>query len=132
MKTRLNQEEIKSLIEKYYEGKNEQVEVNLRASISYVGLYEDKTVNANIIIKRKFDLLGMDKEFEENISKDEVLGILNETLKDKGYQVTSLSYDTGISQGGSYIWEGNQSTAYFRGINLEVEKVNNVQKKLNI
>ena len=132
MKIRLNKEETKSLIKKYYESKNEEVKVNPGASISYVGLYEDKVAKVNITVKKNINLLGMNKEIEEDLSKDEILGILNEVLNNEGFRVKSLSYDAGISQGESYICGYNESTAYFSGMDLEVEKVNSVERKLTV
>lgn len=130
MKITLDKNEIKSLMEKYYEIKNEIVEVELGASISYEGFYEDKTAKTKIIVKKKINIMGMEKSIEDELSKDEVLGIFNEMLKDDGLNVKSVRYNAGINQGGSYIWESNGCSAYFSGMDLEVEKVNNVQRKL--
>lgn len=132
MKIRLNNEEVKLLIEKYYEKKNERVSVTLKSSIRSVGYYEDKEAYGEVVLNKTIEVLGNKIQEEETLSKDEVLGIFNEILSSEGYNVTGLTYDVGINQGGSYIWESNTPSAYFGGINLEGAKVKNVERKLNI
>lgn len=131
MRIDLNVDETKSLIKKYYESKNESVEVELNSSISYEGIYEDKTAKAKIVVKKKINIMGIDKEAEETLTKDEVLGIFNEMLKDAGLEIRDLRYKTGINQGGSYTWESQGSTAYFNGIELEVVKEKRVENYLS-
>lgn len=132
MKIRLNNEEVKLLIEKYYEKKNERVSVTLKSSIRSVGYYEDKEAYGEVVLTKTIEVLGNKIQEEETLSKDELLGIFNEILSSEGYNVTGLTYDVGINQGGSYIWESNTPSAYFGGINLEGAKVKNVERKLNI
>lgn len=131
MRIDLNVDETKSLIKKYYESKNESVEVELNSSIAYEGFYEDKTAKAKIVVKKKINIMGIDKETEETLTKDEVLGIFNEMLKDAGLEIRDLRYKTGINQGGSYTWESQGSTAYFNGIELEVVKEKRVENYLS-
>lgn len=131
MRIDLNVDETKSFIKKYYESKNESVEVELNSSISYEGIYEDKTAKAKIVVKKKINIMGIDKEAEETLTKDEVLGIFNEMLKDAGLEIRDLRYKTGINQGGSYTWESQGSTAYFNGIELEVVKEKRVENYLS-
>ncbi len=131
MKIELNTEETKNLIEKYYEEKKERANVSFTSSIQSVDFYGNEEAYGEIILKKEINLLGMKKETEETLSKEEVLGILNEMLKDAGFIVKSLKYDTGISQGGDYIWESTGKTAYFRGLKLEVEKLKNVVKRIH-
>lgn len=132
MKIKLNSEEVKSLIEKYYEKKNERVSVTLKSSIRSEGYYENKVGYGEIVLTKTFEVLGKKIREEETLSKDEVLGIFNEILASEGYSITSLTYDVGINQGGSYIWESNTPSAYFGGINLEGTRVKSVEKNLNI
>lgn len=130
--------EVCDLIQRYYkEVENVDANVKISASREPTGIFEKMSCVTRIQVKKSTTVLGVKTEVTEYLTKEEVLGIFNELLKDSEYQITNLSYDAGVgSQSvGYFMNEHTEYRAYFNGIILYVkskEKDNNntLNKKL--
>lgn len=127
--------EVCDFIQNYYkEVENTDAKVKITAKREPIGLYETMGCVTRVEVTKKVTILGIEKEVKDYLTQDEVLGIFNELLKDRGYEVTSLSYDAGTQQQtvGYYMNEHTEYRAYFNGITLYVkQKENNNNKNLN-
>lgn len=112
------EKEVINIIEQYYkqkEGRN--VTASISAERGFIGLYETEGCITTIKIKEEIEFLGMKKEVEISINKNELEEILNILLDENGYIVKNIIYDTGLS-GDMF---DRPIGAYFRGITLEID-----------
>ncbi len=132
MEINFKRAEVCELIKKYYQEKEgAEVSVRITANREPVSIYETIGCVTRVMVTKKENILGILTEVKEDLTQDEVLGIFNELLKDTDYEITNLSYDSGLHQEtvGYYMSEHTEYRAYFNGIILYVKnKVKNLRR----
>ena len=129
MEIKYKQEDIKTLIKKYYQQyEGRDVTVSIKVSKERVGIFEDEAAAVDITTSEKISLLGITTTSEETIDKDQLTLIFDKLFENTDYSFKGLCYDSGLEKR----WEGygmaehEVKIPYFNGINLTVErKVNN-------
>ena len=133
MEIKYKQEDIKTLIKKYYQQyEGRDVTVSIKVSKELVGagygIFEEEGAVVDINISEKISLLGITTTSEEAIDKDQLTLIFDKLFENTDYSFKGLCYDSGLEKR----WEGygmaehEVKIPYFNGINLTVErKVNN-------
>lgn len=132
MKLSFTKEEVILLIKKYYEEvKSEVVDVDIVTKEGMIGFYGSFGCYSTVNITSNENILGIEKKVTKKLDKNEVVVLLNEILSCVGLKVTSMQYDSGITVG-SQIWDQGVTSAYFRGVDLEVEKIDIKMRKLEV
>lgn len=133
MEIKYKQEDIKTLIKKYYQQyEGRDVTVSIKVSKELVGtgygIFEEEGAVVDITTSEKISLLGITTTSEETIDKDQLTLIFDKLFENTDYSLKGLCYDSGLEKR----WEGygmaehEVKIPYFNGINLTVErKVNN-------
>ncbi len=133
MEIKYKQEDIKTLIKKYYQQyEGRDVTVSIKVSKELVGagygIFEEEGAVVDITTSEKISLLGITTTSEETIDKDQLTLIFDKLFENTDYSFKGLCYDSGLEKR----WEGygmaehEVKIPYFNGITLTVErKVNN-------
>ena len=126
MEIKYTKKDVIDLIKLYYKQlEGREVKVSITAKKDLVGRFENVACVTTIKVKEKINLFGKEKEVVEEISDMQLLNILNALLIDKGYKINSVYFDDGLVDKtvGYGICEHTESSAYFKGIEVTVEKV---------
>lgn len=121
MEIKLKKKEVIDLLERYYrEIKNLDASVKISAKREPIGRFEVMGTVVEVSVTKTVNILDVVTESKERLSDDEVVGMLNEMLKDTEYLVTSISYDAGVTpvSVGYGMGEHTEYRSYFNGVTL--------------
>lgn len=124
MEIKLKKKEVIDLLERYYrEIKNLDASVKISAKREPIGRFEVMGTVVEVSVTKTVNILDVVTESKERLSDDEVVGMLNEMLKDTEYLVTSISYDAGVTpvSVGYGMGEHTEYRSYFNGVTLYVK-----------
>ncbi len=97
MEIKMDEEKLKKILEMFYKKrKNIDCSINIKLDIDYD--YRGSTVDVYVIQERKINLVGEEFKITRNIAIDEISLVLNEILKEEGYEITNIFYNTEVKQ----------------------------------
>jgi hypothetical protein len=115
----LNTKEFLGAMSDYISLKNNKpIKVKESHSIGYFGYHEERQAEIKIYYEETIDILGHQAVKTVELSKEDLKQILDDLLKEKGYYVQKISYQSGIHTTGYYRDEHEE--AYFSGVELQL------------
>lgn len=130
MEINLTKENLKNVLEAYYQKEGRAVNVSIEAKKSLVGygLCETMACVTTITLKEEITLMGVKNISETTLSREELTRIISDILESEGYTLEGLSYNEGLETKG-YLRDEYQE-AYFKGVRLKVSKNKSLVRKL--
>lgn len=125
MKIDYTKEETIKLLEEYYKRlEDREVKVSIKSEKGCIGIYETEGCITHICVSEEMDICGMKKKVVTELSDDEFKTNLRALFNLYGFTLSNVTMNDGISSR----WEGygmaehQVSSAYFKGISINVEK----------
>lgn len=113
---KINPNELREILLDYYKNECKNAKIVFKTSEELVGYHEDKVAVTRIILKQDISLGNQIVNKEREIAKEELKEVLNEILKEQGYEVIDLIFNNEKK----YIGYCEDVTHIFKGINLNV------------
>lgn len=120
-------EVLKALSDYFTLQKNKPIQVKEKHYIDYVGYYEEKVLAVKLFYEEQVEILGHQATKTVEMEKDDVKAIFDDLLKEKGYFVKTLNYQTEIESG--YCYPGERDEPSFKGIELNLGVIQKELKK---
>lgn len=121
MEVRVGREDMKKLLEKYYKEK-EDFEGVITTSCTLgtfgYGMAETEDAKVEVKLNGRLNVMGVVVPMSRTLSEEEVKWVISTILDEAGYEVTSVSYEKGISSTleGYGPGEHTVNKPYFNGV----------------
>ncbi len=126
MKIKLSKSEMVEFIELYYKEKNENVKAIITSKKERYGcgMYEYDGCQTTFSVIGSTTILGKKCQFEQTLTKEEIENIFITMLDQANFEVTSISFDSGMRNEttGYGMMEHTEAIPYFNGIVVEGNK----------
>lgn len=132
MEMKFNRKQVKKILEGYYKLYEDlDGDIIIKTYKGTCGPYEDECAVVNIKLKSSIQILGEDISTEREITKEDVNKAFKVILKEEGYEVLSVDYDSRIEAKteGFLMAERTVKTAVFNGINVNMKKISKEMTK---
>ncbi len=130
MEIKFDLEKLKKILKIYYKKYEDidcSININLNIDYDYRG---DNSINVFVIQQRNINLVGEKFEVTRIIKIEEIQKILNEILKEQGYEVTHLFYNTEVKQVTTG-WGPNEDwndEAKFNDLTVQIKEIEKAKK----
>lgn len=107
--------------------KNKPIKVKEKHHITYEGYYEEEKLVVSIYYDETIEIMGHQATRTVEMKKEDIKEILNDILKEKGYYVQKINYQTEIHSG--YCYPGETEEPSFNGVELSIGTIQKVHEK---
>ena len=129
MEIDFTKEETIKLIEEYYKRLEERtVKASITAKKGYTVWRDDEGCVTTITISEPIEIMGIKKEVKQTITVEELKTLLKALFDLYEFQLTNITLNDGLNSRleGYGMAEHEVTSAYFKGITLNIVKKNNV------
>lgn len=129
MEIEFTKEETLKLIEEYYKKLEDRtVKASITAKKGYTGWRDEEGCVTTITVAEPIEIMGMKKDVKQTITEEELNTMLKALFDLYEFQLTKITLNDGLNSR----WEGcgmgehEVTSAYFKGITINVTKKKNV------
>ena len=129
MEIEFTKDETIKLIEEYYKRLEDRtVKVTINSKKGYTGWRDEEGCVTTITVSEPIEIMGMKKEVKQTITEEDLNTILKALFELYEFQLTKVTLNDGLNSRleGYGIAEHEVTSAYFKGITLNIVKKNNV------
>ena len=129
MEIEFTKDETIKLIEEYYKRLEDRtVKVTINSKKGYTGWRDEEGCVTTITVSEPIEIMGMKKEVKHTITEEDLNTILKALFELYEFQLTKVTLNDGLNSRleGYGIAEHEVTSAYFKGITLNIVKKNNV------
>ena len=129
MEIEFTKDETIKLIEEYYKRLEDRtVKVTINSKKGYTGWRDEEGCVTTITVSEPIEIMGMKKEVKQTITEENLNTILKALFELYEFQLTKVTLNDGLNSRleGYGIAEHEVTSAYFKGITLNIVKKNNV------
>lgn len=135
MEIEFTKEETIKLIEEYYKKLEDRtVKASISAKKGYTGWRDEEGCVTTITVAEPIEIMGMKKDVKQTITEEELNTMLKALFDLYEFQLTKITLNDGLNSR----WEGygmgehEVTSAYFKGITINVTKKKNVSLAKNV
>lgn len=129
MEIEFTKDETIKLIEEYYKRLEDRtVKVTINSKKGYTGWRDEEGCVTTITVSEPIEIMGMKKEVKQTITEEDLNTILKALFELYEFQLTKVTLNDGLNSRleGYGMAEHQVTSAYFKGITLNIVKKNNV------
>lgn len=129
MEIEFTKDETIKLIEEYYKRLEDRtVKVTINSKKGYTGWRDEEGCVTTITVSEPIEIMGMKKEVKHTITEEDLNTILKALFELYEFQLTKVTLNDGLNSRleGYGMAEHEVTSAYFKGITLNIVKKNNV------
>ena len=129
MEIEFTKDETIKLIEEYYKRLEDRtVKVTINSKKGYTGWRDEEGCVTTITVSEPIEIMGMKKEVKHTITEEDLNNILKALFELYEFQLTKVTLNDGLNSRleGYGMAEHQVTSAYFKGITLNIVKKNNV------
>lgn len=129
MEIEFTKDETIKLIEEYYKRLEDRtVKVTINSKKGYTGWRDEEGCVTTITVSEPIEIMGMKKEVKHTITEEDLNTILKALFELYEFQLTKVTLNDGLNSRleGYGMAEHQVTSAYFKGITLNIVKKNNV------
>lgn len=129
MEIEFTKDETIKLIEEYYKRLEDRtVKVTINSKKGYTGWRDEEGCVTTITVSEPIEIMGMKKEVKHTITEEDLNNILKALFELYEFQLTKVTLNDGLNSRleGYGMAEHEVTSAYFKGITLNIVKKNNV------